>query len=105
MEATSLRFSSAARTLGAAARARALVVPGFRSPPRLRNAERTLRRLPGGELSVAVQLRDRPFVAVVADMIEGVIVVNDLTGADATRVRTALWDAMVSGGDAELWAA
>ena len=33
-------------------------------------------------------------MAVLADMIEGVIVTNDLAGADATRARTALWSAL-----------
>jgi hypothetical protein len=99
MEATTVRFAAAARALGAAARARGLVVPGFRSPPRLRGAERTLRRWPGGRVSVAVRLHERPFAAVVADMVEGVVVANRLEGTEATRIRTALWSAVVA--DAE----
>ena len=39
-------------------------------------------------------MRGRPWVAVLADMIEGVIVTNGLAGADATRARTALWAAL-----------
>ncbi len=38
-EASSLRFASAARTLGQVARQRGLAVPGFRSPPRLDGVE------------------------------------------------------------------
>ncbi len=94
MEATSFRFASAARTLGQAARQRGLAVPGFRSPPRLAGAERTLRRRGDGGATVAVRMRGRPWVAVLADMIEGVIVANQLVGADATRARTALWAAL-----------
>ncbi len=94
MEATSFRFASAARTLGQAARQRGLVVPGFRSPPRLAGAERTMRRRRDGGVTVAVRMRGRPWVAVLADMIEGVIVTNRLAGADATRARTALWAAL-----------
>jgi len=94
MEATSFRFASAARTLGQAARARGLAVPGFRSPPRLTGAERTLRRRGDGGVTVAVRLRGRPWVAVLADMVEGVVVANGLAGADATRARTALWSAL-----------
>lgn len=30
--------------------------------------------------------------AVVADMVEGVVVANGLDGGEATRVRTALWE-------------
>jgi hypothetical protein len=92
--ATSLRFAAAVRVLGHAARARGLDVPGFRSPPRVAGAERTLRRRADGGATVAVRLRGRPFVAVLADMIEGVLVANGLSGTEATRVRTALWDAV-----------
>jgi hypothetical protein len=94
MAATSLRFASAARTLGVAARRRGLEVPGFRSPPRLPGAERTLRRRLDGGSVVAIRLRDRPWAAVLGDMIEGIIVANRLGGADATRARTALWSAL-----------
>ena len=47
---------------------------------------------------VAVLVRDRPFVAVLADMIEGVIVVNRLTPPDADTIRTALWESLVESG-------
>ena len=79
-EASSLRFASAARTLGQVARARGLAVPGFRSPPRLAGVERSVRRRPDGGATIAVRLRGRPWVAVLGDMIEGVVVANGLTG-------------------------
>jgi hypothetical protein len=90
-EATSLRFASAARTLGQLARQRGLTVPGFRSPPRLAGVERTVRRRPDGGATVAIRLRGRPWVAVLGDMIEGVVVANRLTGSAAHEARTALW--------------
>jgi hypothetical protein len=89
--AASLRFATAVRVLGQATRARGLEVPGFRSPPGVPGAERTVRRRAGGGATVAVRLHGRPFVAVLADMIEGVLVANRLSGTEATRVRTALW--------------
>jgi hypothetical protein len=91
---TSVRFAAAARALADAARARQLVVPGFRSPPKLREVDRTIRRRPDGGATVAVQLADRPWPAVLADMVEGVVVANRLEGAEAMRVRTALWAAL-----------
>src|SRR3954471_18834962 len=94
MEATSLRFASAARTLGQVARARGLGVPGFRSPPRLAGVERSVRRRPDGGSTVAIRLRGRPWVAVLGDMIEGVVVANGLVGVAADRARTALWSAI-----------
>ncbi len=90
MDATTLQFASAARDLATAARLRDLVVPGFRSPPRIADAHRTIRRR-GPVPSVAVKLRGRPWPAVLADMIEGVVVANELTGIRADRVRAALW--------------
>ena len=30
-----------------------------------------------------------------ADLIEGVVIVNQLAGVEATRLRTALWEAVV----------
>ena len=94
MEATSLRFSAAARTLGLVARRQGLAVPGFRSPPRLSEVDRTLRRRPDGGATIAVRLKGRPWVAVLADMIDGVIAANGLQGAEAARTRTGLWAAV-----------
>ena len=54
---------------------------------------------PAGRVNVAVRLRERPFPAVVADMVEGVIVANGLEGTEATRARTALWAAVVADAD------
>lgn len=43
---------------------------------------------------VAVRLRGRSHEAVVADMVEGVVVANRITGAEAARVRAALSEAV-----------
>ncbi|MEZ5205053.1 MAG: hypothetical protein R2701_11935 [Acidimicrobiales bacterium] len=96
MESTSLQFAAAVRSLSAAARARGLAVPSFRSPPRRPGFDRTVRRRPDGSVTISVAAKGRPFPAVVADLIEGVVVVNDLTGAPATRERTALWEAVLA---------
>lgn len=93
MEATSVRFATAARVLGRTAHRRGLRVPAFRSPPRLREVDRSLRRHESGAATVSVRLKGRPWSAVVADMIEGVVAANRLHGAGADRVRTALWAA------------
>ena len=84
-----IRFAELARRIGAAARAAGLVVPAFRTPPRRSGVPRTIRRLPGGPV-VAVRLRSRPTADVVADMVDGVIVANRLTGDVAERVRMTL---------------
>jgi len=43
---------------------------------------------------VAVRLRGRPWAAVLADMVEGVVAANDLHAAEADRARAALWEAV-----------
>ncbi len=94
--ATTTRFAFAARELAEAARSLGLVVPGFRSPPRLVGADRTLRTR-GGRATVAVRVRGRPWVPVLSDMIEGVVAANHLIGPGAARTREALWSAVGAG--------
>jgi len=89
MEPTSLRFARLARTLGDAARAQGWRAPSFRSPPRLAGVSRSIARR-GAGVTVAVALRGRPWAAVVADMVEGVVLTNRLTGDAALRMRTSL---------------
>lgn len=85
-----LRFAAAARRLGVEARRRGLAVPGFRSPPRLPGAHRTIRRRTDGTAVVAVRVRGRTMEAVVSDMVEGVVAANRLSPGDAARHRPAL---------------
>jgi hypothetical protein len=84
-----LRFADAARRLGAAAHEAGLSVPAFRSPPRVPDAARTIRRYPAGAV-VSVRLRGRPFAEVVADMVDGVLAANRVPPADAPRYRSRL---------------
>ena len=90
-------FAAVARRLADTTRAAGLAVPAFRSPPRIPGAARSLRRYPGGTV-VSVRLRDRPFDAVIADMVEGVIVTNRLSGEAALRARTYLAEAVADLG-------
>ena len=98
MEASSLRFAAAARTLGEVARAAGLVVPGFRSPPRIDGVDRTMKhQLDGAGLetiTVSVRIKGRPWVSVLADMIDGVLAANGLTGPTAGAARTVMWGAV-----------
>lgn len=84
---SSIRFAVAAKAITDEARRAGLeVVPGFRSPPRL-PVDRALRRRPGTTPAVAVRLAGRPMDRVVADMVEGVLVANGVTGRDDLRAR------------------
>ncbi len=94
---TTVMFAEAARVLSAAARSDGLLTPSFRTPPRLLGLDRTVRRHPKGG-SIAVRVRGRPWPAVVADMIDGVVALNRLESARANRVRADLWDAVLADG-------
>lgn len=98
MEASSLRFAAAARSLGEVARAGGLTVPSFRSPPRLDGVDRTLKRQvdAGGveSVTVSVRIKGRPWVSVLADMIDGVIAANRIEGPTAGAARTVMWAAV-----------
>lgn len=94
--ANATTFTAAARVLSQATAHLNLVVPGFRSPPRIVGVNRTVKRAagtPGGV--VAVRVSGRPFTAAIGDMIEGVIVVNNLGATEADAVRSQLWRAML----------
>lgn len=98
MQSSSLRFARSVQALAATTRALGLVVPGFRSPPRLVGVQRSIKRWPGGA-TVAVVVRDRPWPAVQADLVEGIIAANQLTSPAADRARAELWRALEGGGE------
>lgn len=93
MSSTTLAFAHAVRTLSESARLQGLDVPMFRCPPRVPNAVRTIRRTRRGA-TVSVLVTDRPWTNVLADLVDGIVLVNRLTGREAIRCRTALWSAL-----------
>ena len=95
-QSSSLRFARAVQALAHAARTLGLVVPGFRSPPRLVGVQRSIKRWPGGA-TVAVVVRDRPWAAVQADLVEGIVAANGLSGPAADAARASLWRAIDEG--------
>ena len=94
--ATTIDFASAARALTREARRRGLIAPSYRCPPRLVGIDRSIRRRAGADAVVAVRMSGRPRVAMLADMIEGVIATNQLRPPHADRVRAELWIAVDS---------
>jgi len=94
MQSNSLRFADVGRILSQEARRSGWVAPTFKSPPRTLGRDRTLRRRANGSATVSVRLNGRPFAAVVADMVEGVIATNEFIGDDAERCRRELWIAL-----------
>jgi len=99
----SFRFADTCRNLAAAARRAGLDAPSFRTPPGIEGAVRTIRYRGRAPAVVSVAHRGRPFGAIAADLIEGIVVANGLDGREAIRVRSVLWEAvsaMVTGSEA-----
>lgn len=94
MQARALRFAATARALGEVARAHGFEAPAFRSPPRLKGCNRSIRRYANGGTTVSVVVRGRPWSAVVADMIDGFVASNH--DGDGERLRDLLWGAIES---------
>lgn len=90
---SSLEFARAARQISQAARMARYEVPAFRSPPKVPRCRRSLKRRTDGSITVSIQIKGRPFAAIVADMVEGVLAANELTRADADRLADMLWEA------------
>jgi hypothetical protein len=97
----SFSFVQACQGLTGACRRLGLATPSFRSPPGVAGATRTIRRRPAAPPVVAVRHRGRQPAAVVADLVEGVVVANGLTGGEAMRARSALWEAVSVGLDVQ----
>jgi len=92
VESQAIHFGEVARSVANHARSMGLTTPVYRSPPRILGVTRTIRRRPDGQAVVSVAFRSRPWPAVIADMIEAVLVVNELSGAAASRARDDLWE-------------
>jgi hypothetical protein len=92
--ASVLGFAAVARALSDEARRLGLEAPGFRSPPGLRDVDRSLRRRPGHVPAVAVRIAGRPMASIAADMVEGVVIANHLTGSAADHARRRLHHAV-----------
>ena len=87
---SALAFGELSRLVAAECRRGGLVAPSFRSPPRRRDASRTVRRYSNGQWLVSLRCRGRPVPEVVEDMVEGVLRVNGLEGAAAEGWRSTL---------------
>jgi hypothetical protein len=76
-------FAHAVRELMQATAGAGMRSPAFKSPPRLATAERTIRWVAPDRAIVAVRRANRASDAVLADMIEGVVRANRLSGTEA----------------------
>ena len=91
-----------ARRLSEASRRLGIEAPGFRSPPRAPGVRRSVRREADGSATISVALRGRPGVAVMADMVDGVLAAAELAGIEAISVRDELWGEVAALVDDEI---
>ena len=87
---SALEFAVLARRLADEARRLGLAPPAFRSPPGAEGPRRAVRRHRGRGVTVVVRRAGRPVADVAADLVEGVVVANSLTGRRADACRSAL---------------
>ena len=88
---TATDFATVSRILVHTAAQFGGTAPGFRSPPRIPGVKRSVTRNRDGSVTVAVAVRDRPVMAVIADMIDGVLLTSG--GSGDGELYDALWAA------------
>ncbi len=88
---SSVAFATVARELSLQARQMGHDAPSFRSPPRIAGVRRSISRREDGSATVAVATRNRSVVAVIADMIEGVLAATEVPAKEQGAFRDALW--------------
>ena len=89
-ESVSIQFSITVRTLGRIANQLGYVTPQFRCPPPSAQYQRSVRRN-HDDLSISIVIRGRPWLAVLADIVEGFVIANAKSGQDS-EIRNILWD-------------
>ena len=89
-ESVSIQFSITVRTLGRIANQLGYVTPQFRCPPPSAQYQRSVRRN-HDDLSISIVIRGRPWLAVLADIVEGFVIANAKLGQDS-EIRNILWD-------------
>lgn len=91
--ASSIFFGEVVNALSSQARRHGLSVPVFRSPPRIIGVTRTIYNSGEDKTVVAIATRQRANVAVVSDVIEGILESNSLDLIERMRSRELLWEA------------
>lgn len=90
----SVAFAHAARVLSLVARELGHEAPSFRSPPRIAGARRSMTKRTDGSVCISVATRNRTAAAVIADMIEGIVVASSEAPSAVGALRDALWAAI-----------
>ena len=87
-----LVFADRVRAASSVARRYGLTVPGFRSPPRDRSADRSLRYHADGSAVIAIRIAGRTVAEMEADIVDGILAANGCD-PDASEFRAACAEA------------
>ena len=90
-ESISIQFSIAVRTLGRIADQLGYRIPQVRGPPPSAKYQRSVRKTGDENLSISIVIRGRPWLAILADIVEGFVIANTQSGQDS-EIRNILWD-------------
>jgi len=94
-ESYSLKFVKVVRTLERIADQRGFTAPAFRCPPPSAKFQRSIKKLDDNKVTISIVIRERPWLAVLADIVEGFVIVNKLSGREP-ELRNLLWDSIAS---------
>ncbi len=90
-QANAMSFAAVGRVLTDQALAQGVTAPSFRSPPRIPGVRRSVTRNRDGSITVSVIVSRRPLSAVIADMIDGVVLTSGLRADEARALYDTLW--------------
>ena len=90
-QANAMSFAAIGRILTGQALSLGVIAPSFRSPPRIPGVRRSVTRNRDGSITVSVIVSRRPLSAVIADMIDGVVLTSGLKAVEARTLYDKLW--------------
>ena len=90
-QANAMSFAAVGRVLTDQALAQGVTAPSFRSPPRIPGVRRSVTRNRDDSITVSVIVSQRPLSAVIADMIDGVVLTSGLRADEARALYDTLW--------------
>ena len=90
-QANAMSFAAIGRVLTDQALALGIPAPSFRSPPRIPGVRRSVTRNRDDSITVSVIVSRRPLSAVIADMIDGLVLASGLKADEARSLYDKLW--------------
>lgn len=90
-QANAMSFAAIGRVLTDQALALGITAPSFRSPPRIPGVRRSVTRNRDGSVTLSVIVSRRPLSAVMADMIDGLVLTSGLRAEEARSLYDKLW--------------